>query len=209
MSEAGAGPRVALTFDAEHPDRPAGDPANATRILDALAAAGAAATFFIQGRWALAYPDLARRVAEDGHLIGNHSHYHARMPLFSDDGIREDVEEAEAVVRDATGADPRPWFRCPFGAGYDDERVGRVLETLGYRNVHWHVELGDWEPSRTAGPIAADAIAGAAARGDGAVVLLHTWPTGTAGAVPNIVEGLKNLGATFVRVDQLEPELLP
>jgi len=78
--------RVALTFDAEHPDRPTA-PGVAEVILTILERASVRATFFVQGRWAEAYPDTARRIGRAGHLVGNHSHYHARMPLFSPAGF--------------------------------------------------------------------------------------------------------------------------
>ena len=202
MSEAVV--RVALTFDAEHPDRPLCPPGNAERILDALARSAVPATFFVQGRWARSQPLAARRIAEAGHLVGHHSNYHARMPLFSDDGLRQDVREGEEAIREVLDVDPRPWFRCPFGAGSHDPRVLAALEELGYRNVDWHVVLEDWEPSRTAGDIARDAIRGALAHGDGAVVLMHTWPAPTAEALPAIVEGLHASAARFVTIDALE-----
>lgn len=196
--------RVALTFDAEHPDRPLCPPGNAEHILHALAEAGARATFFVQGRWAEAQPATARRIADEGHLVGHHSKFHARMPLLTDEGIRADVTEAEDVIRSITGADPRPWFRCPFGEGHDDPRVLGLLGELGYRNVHWHVELADWEPDRTAAAIASDAVDGVLAHGDGAVVLLHTWPGPTGEALPAILEGLSAAAARFVGIEELE-----
>ena len=196
--------RVALTFDAEHPDRPWCPPGNVERILDTLAEAEAPATFFVQGRWAESQPLTARRIADAGHLIGHHSHYHARMPLLHDDGLRSEVLDAQSVIQRTTGVDPRPWFRCPFGAGSDDQRVLGVLDGLGYRNVHWHVQLDDWEPWRTGDAIAGDAIRGAVDHGDGAVVLLHTWPGGTADGLGSIVAGLRDAGATFVKIDELE-----
>jgi peptidoglycan-N-acetylglucosamine deacetylase len=204
-----ARPRVALTFDAEHPDRPGASAGTVDRILETLRAAQASATFFIQGRWSLAEPASARTIADDGHLVGNHSHHHARMTLLSDAGIRADVEEAAAAVSEATGEPTRPWFRCPFGDGHDDPRVVDLLRDLGYRNVHWHVELEDWEPWRAADDIARDAIDGVARQGDGAVVLLHTWPDRTADALPMIVEGLRAGGCDLVRLDQLPEEALP
>ena len=196
--------RVALTFDAEHPDRPWCPPGNPERILDVLASVGVRATFFIQGRWAEAYPETARRIAEDGHLVGHHSHYHARMPLLLGGGLSSDIEEGARAITETTGVDPAPWFRCPFGAGHDDPQVLEALETAGYLNVHWHVELEDWEPWRTGPAIAADGVAGATAHGDGAVVLLHTWPGGTGDAIATMIEGLAEAGATFARIDQLE-----
>ncbi len=208
MSEGGPF-RVALTFDAEHPDRPRHATDNAGRILDALLAADVRATFFVQGRWCLANPGLAGRIPAEGHLIGNHSHYHARLPLFSDAGLREDVLDAQEAIGSTLGIDPRPWFRCPFGAGHDDPRVLGTLSELGYRSVYHHVELEDWEPWRSGEDVARDALAGVDAHGDGAVVLLHTWPTGSADAVPVIVEGLRDRGASSVRIDELPIRDLP
>ena len=198
------GPRVALTFDAEHPDRPRCPPDAADRILDALGDAGIQATFFIQGRWAQAYPSRARRIANEGHLIGNHSHYHARMTLLHDDGIRSDVDAAAGRIASSCGVDPRPWFRCPFGDGHDDPRVLTTLDELGYRNVHWHLELEDWEPWTTKDGLADAAVDGALAHGDGAVVLLHTWPGPTAEAIGTILDRLAAADARFVAVDALE-----
>lgn len=196
--------RVALTFDAEHPDRPLCPPWACGRILETLAGAGARATFFVQSRWASAYPDLARRIADEGHLVGHHSKFHARMPLLSDEGLRADVSEGQEEILAATGVDPRPWFRCPFGEGRDDPRVLTVLASLGYRNVDWHVELEDWEPWTTPRDIEDRVVGGVLAEGDGAVVLMHTWPGPTAEALPEVIARLAEIGASFVRVDELE-----
>jgi peptidoglycan-N-acetylglucosamine deacetylase len=203
------GRRVALTFDAEHPDRPAHVADGAERILDALADAGARATFFVQGRWALAEPGSAARIGAEGHLVGNHSYFHARMPALTDDGIRADVLDAHAAVAETTGTDPRPWFRCPFGTGNDDPRVRGVLAEVGYRDVGWHLSPEDWEPWRTVADVVKDALAGIDAHGDGVVVLLHTWPASTVDAVSEILEGLAGRGARAVGIDELAPEDLP
>ena len=196
--------RVALTFDAEHPDRPWCPPGNAERILDVLRDHGVRATFFVQGRWAQSQPATARRIADEGQLIGHHSHYHAPMPILSDLGLDEDLADGQAAIVAATGSDPRPWFRCPFGAGHDDARVLGRIEAAGYRDVHWDVELEDWEAHRAGEAIAADCLDGVRAYGDGAVVLLHTWPGGTGDAVVPIITGLRGLDASFVGVDELE-----
>lgn len=193
--------RVALTFDAEHPDRPT-VPGTTERILDALRAAGVVATFFVQGRWAQAEPALAGRIALDGHLVGNHSHHHARLTILTGAGIARDTRAAEAAIVAATGADPKPWYRCPFGAGAGSARVADRLATLGYVDVGWHVDCRDW-----AGPppatLRARVVQGTLARGDGAVVLLHGWPAPTAEALPGIVADLRRAGATFVTVAEL------
>jgi peptidoglycan-N-acetylglucosamine deacetylase len=195
--------RVALTFDAEHPDRPH-RPAVTEGIIEVLADRHVPTTWFLQGRWVESAPSLARQVVADGHLVGNHSFYHARLPLLTDDGLRTDIHDAEQVIRDTTGIDPRPWFRCPFSAGSDDPRVLGILDELGYRDIGADVVLEDWEPARTGPLLAADALRETPAFGDGAVVLFHAWPPGTLDGLPAIIDGLRDIGATFVRVDALE-----
>lgn len=193
--------RVALTFDTEHPDRPT-LPGVTGRILDALAAGGVVATFFVQGRWAQAEPAVARRIADDGHLVGSHSHHHARLTILTGAGIARDTRAAEAAIVATTGADPKPWYRCPFGAGAGSARVADRLASLGYLDVGWHVDATDW-----AGPPVATlrprVVRGTLAHGDGAVVLLHGWPVSTAETLPGIVDDLHAAGATFVTVADL------
>jgi peptidoglycan/xylan/chitin deacetylase (PgdA/CDA1 family) len=198
---------VALTFDAEHPDRPLCPSGNTERILDILEAAGVRASFFVQSRWATAHPALARRIADDGHVVGHHSKFHVRMPLLSDDGLRADIQEGEQEIMAATGVDPRPLFRCPFGAGREDPRVLDALRARGYREVHHHVMAEDWEPWRTPDEVTAAVLDGVRDR-DGAdtVVLLHAWPAPTAAALPRILERLIPAGVQFVGVDQLTRE---
>ena len=203
MTDVDAGFRVALTFDAEHPDRPhrAGV---AEAILDVLAGRSVTSTWFLQGRWVESQPEVARRVAIDGHLVGNHSFYHARLPLLTDAGIASDVQAAERVIRDVVGVDPRPWFRCPFGAGSEDERVLGILDELGYRHIGQNVVLEDWEPHRTGQALIADALRAAPAAGDPAVILFHAWPSGTLDALPGLIDGLRAMGGRFCRIDELE-----
>ena len=198
------GPRVALTFDAEHPDRPHhGD--HAGWVLDELRRLDVRASVFLQGRWVEAFPDLARRVAAEGHLVGHHSFYHARMPLLSDDGFAEDVREAERVIIETTGIDPRPWAalsvrrrrgrgrprRAPAASSATGTSAGTSRSTSGSPGAR---------PTRSR----ARAVDGVLAHGDGAIVLLHTWPDPVAPALAEIVERLRDEGARFVGVDELD-----
>jgi peptidoglycan/xylan/chitin deacetylase (PgdA/CDA1 family) len=194
---------VALTFDAEHPDRPS-DGRAARGLIDGLRELEVTATFFVQGRWAEAYPDLAARLAPEGHLVGSHSFYHARMPLFDRRGFRTDVRAAERAIRMFAGTDPRPWFRMPFGSGADRADLVERLAELGYRHVGWHVSGLDWHRRRTANGVEEAVVAGTMTHGDGTIVLLHTWPDATAAALPGMVSRLRAAGAELVRVDQLD-----
>jgi peptidoglycan/xylan/chitin deacetylase (PgdA/CDA1 family) len=195
--------RVALTFDVEHADRPFEHEGTA-RVFDVLRERGVRATAFIQGRWAQAYPELARQIAADGHVIGNHSHFHAEMPTLSPEGRRHDIASATDEVQLATGVDPRPWFRCPFGAGTHDPAVLADIEAAGYREVRWHVDPLDWQPEADAEAVERLVRAEAAAHGDGAVVLMHPWSRGTGASIAGIVDGLRAEGAELVGIDELD-----
>jgi peptidoglycan/xylan/chitin deacetylase (PgdA/CDA1 family) len=124
------------------------------------------------------------------------------MPLLSPSGFEVDIRSAEAVIRDYVGVDPRPWFRLPFGDGWDDARLQRRIELFGYRHVGWHVDVQEWRPEATAEEVEEGIVAGTLAAGDGAVILLHTWPRLTL-SVDNVIVRLADRGATFVRLDDL------
>jgi peptidoglycan-N-acetylglucosamine deacetylase len=195
-------PRVALTFDVEFADRPTSPGATAA-ILDALGAAGVRSTMFLQGRWAEAEPALANRIARDGHVIGNHSHHHARMTMLTAAGITRDVRAADVAIEAATGVSPRPWFRCPFGAGAQQLRVLRRLADAGYVDVGWHVDPADWT-GVSAKVLRRRVVEGVLAHGTGAVVLLHGWPDATPVALPGIIGDLRAAGWSFATVDELD-----
>ncbi len=200
--------KVALTIDAEQPSRPA-DAANPRRQLDALAAEDVRATFFVQGRWASASPYLAQRIADDGHLLGNHTYHHVPLTLMTDEGIRHTVLRAEEVIADHTGARLRPWFRCPYGDGEDDARVLVALEHVGYENVGWDVDPKDWRPGRLADDVVRAVIDGCRGFDADVRVLLHSWPDATAAALPGIIAGLRAAGAQLVRLDELADPAAP
>ena len=192
-----------MTFDAEHPDRPTSGDSPAS-LIAGLRRLDVRATFFVQGRWAEAYPRLASLLVDDGHLIGSHSFYHARMPLFDRRGFRTDVQAAERAIVRFVGVDPRPWFRLPFGSGAEHGALVTHLGELGYRHVGWHVSGLDWHRRRTGRGLEGTVVNGSMLHGDGTIVLLHTWPDATAAALPGIVSRLRAEGADLVRVDQLD-----
>ena len=192
--------RVALTLDTEFPGRPTVAGVE-ERILAALTETGARATFFLQGRWVRVNPEQARRIAAAGHLVGNHSNYHAPMNGLDDELLRHDVRKAEGTIREATGADPRPWFRCPFGAGMEDGRVLAALAELGYRHVGWDVDPEDWQEDRTPDELLEFVLGELRGRDREAIVLLHGWPSATAEVMPGLLAELAAMGAELVTVD--------
>ncbi len=194
--------RIALTFDAEVAQWPC-DPGNPGHILETLFRESVRATFFLQGRLVLSGPSFAREVAAAGHLIGNHSHSHERLTWISNERIRRSILQAQETIVGTTGRDPRPYFRCPYGAGGNSRRVLDIVEGLGYRHVSWDVDTADWIPGRKAAGVARAVVAGWTSFGDGARVLLHSWPDATAAALPSLIASLRELGAVFVGIDEL------
>jgi peptidoglycan/xylan/chitin deacetylase (PgdA/CDA1 family) len=194
--------RIAITIDTEHPDHPAAA-GNLERQLQALDERGARASFFMQGRWAAANPGPARRIADHGHLIANHSKSHAPMDMLTDQGIAASLHEAEEMIEDACGVNPRPWFRCPYGDGADDPRVLHAIERAGYRHVGWDIDTTDWEPGRNPADLIVTVLDGFHRHGDGGIVLMHSWPDVTAAVLGDLIDRLRAQGATLVGVDQL------
>jgi peptidoglycan/xylan/chitin deacetylase (PgdA/CDA1 family) len=195
--------KVALTFDMEAPGQAHWSVDAPGMILDTLARAEVQATFFVQGRWAQAMPELVRRAVGEGHTIGCHSWAHARWSGMTLEGLLEDIEKGtEAVMR--AGADPRPWARAPFGA--TSEESERALGLLGYESAwSWNVDPGDWMPTVSANEIVSRVIDQTRRIGGDTMVLLHTWPMTTAVALPHLVRGLQEAGAEFTQLLRLEP----
>ena len=163
--------RVALTFDVEFPDGPAWKAENLELILGFLDREVVPATFFLQGRWVDAHPEVARRMVRGRHVIGNHSFSHCDYRWLSREGLRNDVVKAEQSVRRHTGRDPRPWFRLPYGGGNNDPAIQGALAELGYHCVGWNVDGRDWDSSREPAAVASTVLDGVARAGH-AVVLL-------------------------------------
>jgi peptidoglycan/xylan/chitin deacetylase (PgdA/CDA1 family) len=130
---------LALTFD----DGPS--PTWTPRLLDALAAHNVRATFFLLGERAQAAPDLVRRIAAAGHLIGNHSWSHPNLARSSSARIRDELTRTQQALQEILGA-PVKFFRPPFGARRP--AVFRIARSLGLKPVLWNAMTSDWsEPS--------------------------------------------------------------
>src|SRR5665213_1121739 len=122
----GSGRRVALTFD----DGP--NPDATPLILDALKASGVHATFFILGRHAERWPDLVRRVADEGHAIGNHGYYHRKLHFKSPAYVRDDLGRGTAMIERAAGVHPA-LFRAPHG--FRSPWVTSIARSMGQCTV--------------------------------------------------------------------------
>ena len=199
--------RAALTFDVEDPDSPnhVGASELAT-ILGALDEAGMRATFFVQGRWLEAHPEAAAAIGAGGHLVGNHSYFHVDSRFLSAEGLRQDVTRAHRAIEGAVGADDRPWYRLPYGAGAESPVIAARLRALGYRHVGWDVDPRDYaltDPAELVPAVAAGLEARRRVGAGHAIVLLHSWPVATAAGMPELCRYLAGNCEATVTVDQV------
>jgi peptidoglycan-N-acetylglucosamine deacetylase len=159
ISTAKAG--VALTFDdGPHPE---GTPA----VLEALAHAGARATFFVVGEQVRRRPALVAEIAAAGHLVAVHGYRHRLQLRLRAGEVRADTERGVEAVRDAIGTDVS-WHRPPYGI-YSPAGLKFVRES-GLRPLLWSRWGKDWRKFTTPGRIAARATREI---GAGDVILLH------------------------------------
>jgi peptidoglycan/xylan/chitin deacetylase (PgdA/CDA1 family) len=133
---------LALTFD----DGP--NPAWTPRLLDILAEHNVHATFFMLGKFARIEPGLARRVADAGHLIGNHSWSHPDLARTASSKVLDELTRTSDILADITGK-PIRYFRPPYGARRP--YVLKLARRLGLIPVTWNAMTTDWsDPSSDA-----------------------------------------------------------
>lgn len=192
------GNRVYLTFD----DGP--NPRATPKILDILAENDALATFFLVGRHAEMFPDLARRVAASGHDLGNHTYDHRKLHWMGPGAVRRELENAHHAIAEATDVEPR-LFRAPHG--YRNPFVAIEAHRLHYTTFGWRGSVFD-----TARPGPAEIRRRVAKLWTpGAIVLLHDGdgydPRGdrsqTVEALPGILSDARGRGLTFGKLSEL------
>ncbi|MDR7495355.1 MAG: polysaccharide deacetylase family protein [Armatimonadota bacterium] len=191
---------AALTFD----DGP--DPIYTPRVLEALAAAGARATFFLIGERAARYPQLARAIVAAGHAVGSHTQRHRHLWTLAPAATRAEMRLATEAIAAASGVAPR-YFRPPWGtfnlAAY------RYAATLGQVRVLWSLRPEGWRPAPSA-----DALVERVARRlhAGAIIDLHDGvhsriappaPPAAVDALPALLDLLRTRGYRCVTLDEL------
>ncbi|MEU6486641.1 polysaccharide deacetylase family protein [Streptomyces sp. NPDC046887] len=188
---------IALTFDA-------GPGKDTPHLLDVLKREKVPATFFLLGRKHVdRYPDVVRRIADEGHEVANHTWTHRILTDLEPDEIREELARTQDAVARITGRKPT-LMRPPQGR--TDDAVASVSRELGLAQVLWSVTAKDYETTDS-DLITQRTVDGAERDG---IILLHDIYDGTVPAVPGIIKELKARGFTFVTVPQLmapaEPE---
>ncbi|MGW0211052.1 polysaccharide deacetylase family protein [Streptomyces sp. NPDC003233] len=156
----GRGRRMMLTFD----DGP--NPQYTPHILDTLAKYGVRAMFFLCGECVVDNRELVARMADEGHVVGNHTWTHPLLTTLDRKQIRSEMKRTSDVIEDAYGERPQ-WFRAPYGAW--NRAAFQLGAEMGMEPMGWTVDTTDWMEPGTAAIV--DRVESGAA--PGVVVLSH------------------------------------
>ncbi|MEV2266674.1 polysaccharide deacetylase family protein [Nonomuraea africana] len=180
---------IALTFD-DGPGTETG------ALLSLFRKERVKATFFLVGKHVERRPALVKRMAREGHEIGNHSWSHASLPTLFDEQVTQELLTTQEAIASVTGRPPR-LFRPPYG--HTDDRVLGLAKDAGLAQVLWSGTTLDWK-LRDQKKIKAVILK--LARRDG-VILMHDTVPQTVQVMPEVIEELKKRGYHLVTVSTL------
>lgn len=180
---------IYITFDAGFEN------GNTERILDALKKHGVKATFFLVGNYFETQPELVKRMAEEGHTIGNHTYSHPDMSKIGDiQSFQTELQKNEALYRDILGSEMPKLYRPPQGK-FCEENL-KMAQQLGYSTVFWSLAYVDWYTDDQ--PTPEQAFSKLLPRiHPGAVVLLHSTSSTNAEILDELLTKWEEAGYTF------------
>lgn len=171
------------------------------KILDALKKHNAPAAFFVVGNMVETAPDIVRRMAEEGHIVGNHTYHHPDMSAISDQAaFQKELDSLAALYQETTGQELPKFYRPPQGK-YSRENLQQAHD-LGYTTVFWSLAYVDWYVDNQ--PTAEQAYAKLLPRiHDGAIVLLHSTSKTNADILDDLLTKWEDMGYTFASLKEL------
>lgn len=180
---------IYITFDAGFEN------GNTERILDALKKHGVKATFFLVGNYFETQPELVKRMAEEGHTIGNHTYSHPDMSKISDiQSFQTELQKNEALYRNILGSEMPKLYRPPQGK-FCEENL-KMAQQLGYSTVFWSLAYVDWYTDDQ--PTPEQAFSKLLPRiHPGAVVLLHSTSSTNAEILDELLTKWEETGYSF------------
>ncbi|NGO07648.1 polysaccharide deacetylase family protein [Streptomyces sp. HC44] len=185
-------PRVALTFHGQ------GDPATARALLDAAEKAGARVTVLAVGNWLDAHPELAGRVLDGGHDLGNHTQRHLDINALPEAEAYAEISRCAERLRRLTGS-IGTWFR-PSRAARASPLVERLARRVGYPHVLAY-DVDSLDFTSPGAPAVTRKITSEIR--NGSVVSLHFGYTDTVAALPAVLEELDHRGLRAVTTTEL------
>ncbi|AJS57287.1 polysaccharide deacetylase [Paenibacillus sp. IHBB 10380] len=170
------------------------------KVLDILKEKKIPAAFFVTGHYAKDQPELLKRMANEGHIVGNHSWGHPDMSQISNSRVTDELEKLKNQVLETTGQKEMRFMRPP--QGIFSKRMLEVSKELGYTNVFWSIAYKDWDTKDQKGSkYAYDHVM--KQLHPGAVILLHSVSKDNADALRQIIDDTLKQGYEFKSLDQL------
>lgn len=184
-----------LTFDAGYEN------GHTEKILDILKKHQVPAAFFLVGDYLERNADLVRRMAEEGHIVGNHTASHPDMSKISSmDAFEKELAEVEALFLEITGKELPKFYRPPQGV-FSQENL-KMAKELGYKTVFWSLAYADWDNSKQPSrEYAFEKLLGRTH--NGAVVLLHATSQTNANILDELLTKWEQAGYRFAPVSEL------
>lgn len=179
--------KIALTFD----DGP--HPVYTEQMLDVLKAEQVPATFFLLGQNIEGQEEIVKKIAEEGHLIGNHTFHHVQITGLSKEQACEEIEKTSCLIEELTGKGTE-YVRPPFGTWNEG-----LESNLNLIPVMWTIDTLDWTTQNV------DSIVNHVMKnaGENDIILMHDSYESTVQAVKRIITLLKAEGYEFVTIDEM------
>ena len=170
-------------------------------ILDTLKKHQVSAAFFLVGNYIEKNADLVRRMAAEGHTVGNHTMHHYDMSKLSEKAsFSKELTDLEDLYRQTVGQELPRFYRPPQGI-YSEENL-KMAKELGYKTVFWSLAYVDW--NQDAQPTAEQAFSRLLPRThDGAVVLLHSTSKTNAEILDQLLTRWEDMGYRFGTIGEL------
>ncbi|MDE6997278.1 MAG: delta-lactam-biosynthetic de-N-acetylase [Oscillospiraceae bacterium] len=186
---------IYLTFDCGYEN------GNTEQILDALKKHSAPAAFFVVGHMIESAPEIVKRMAAEGHIVGNHTFHHPDMSAISQkEAFQKELDSLAALYKETTGQELSRFYRPPQGK-YSEENLKQAQE-LGWKTVFWSLAYVDWNTDNQ--PTAEQAFSKLLPRiHDGAIVLLHSTSSTNAEILDKLLTKWEDMGYTFKSLNEL------
>jgi probable sporulation protein (polysaccharide deacetylase family) len=165
-------------------------------ILDTLDKHQVKTTFFLDGSWVKRYPELAKKIAERGHEIGNHAYSHPDMGKLGSERIRQEIGKTQSVIEKTLGIKPT-LFAPPSGA-FNQQVVNIAHNEYRMKTILWTADTLDWQKP----PVQTVIRRIEAKMGSGVLVLMHpTAPTSQ--ALDQLIRLARKKGLTPTTVSEV------
>lgn len=186
---------IYLTFDCGYEN------GYTNQILDALKKHNAPAAFFVVGHMVESAPDVVRRMAAEGHVVGNHTFHHPDMSSISQkEAFQKELDSLAQLYQQTTGQPLSRFYRPPQGK-YSEENL-KQAQALGYKTIFWSLAYVDWNTDKQ--PTAEQAYAKLLPRiHDGAIVLLHSTSRTNAEILDELLSKWEEMGYSFASLEEL------